>query len=82
MIAVVLVILMAIVTVFTMQNASVVSLSFLSWHFKSPLALVVLCSLLTGMLVGMLVVWWARMKRSSREKKAAMQRDTIIDKPQ
>jgi len=82
MIAVILTILMAIVTVFTMQNASVVSLSFLSWHFESPLALVVLFSLLIGMLVGMMMVWWARMKRSSREKKAAKQRDTIIDKAQ
>jgi putative membrane protein len=81
MIAAVLVVLMAIVTLFTVQNAAVVSISFLSWHFESPLALVVLCSLLIGVLVGMTVVWWSRMRRSSREKKATkQQRETIIDK--
>jgi uncharacterized integral membrane protein len=82
MIAAILVILMAIITLFTVQNASVVSLSFLSWHFEAPLALVVLFSFLLGILVGMMIVWWARMKRSSRERKAAKQRDTIIEKPQ
>jgi uncharacterized integral membrane protein len=81
MVVVLVLILIAVVAVFSVQNASLVSLTFLAWHFESSLALVVLLSLLIGMLVGMVFLWWTRMRQSSIERKETKPKEPDIDKP-
>ena len=81
MLVILVLILIVVVAVFSVQNASIVSLTFLAWHFESSLALVVLLSLLIGMLAGSAFVWWARIRRLSREKKEAKPQEPNIDKP-
>ena len=64
---------LAIVVIFSVQNAAPVAISFLFWRFEASLVIVVFLSLLIGVLCGMVVMSWLRMRRSAREKKAAKQ---------
>jgi putative membrane protein len=81
MIIALVLILIVVVAVFSVQNASVVSLTFLAWHFETSLALVVLISLLIGMLAGMVFVWWTRIRRTSKEKKEKKPQEPGLEKP-
>jgi putative membrane protein len=69
MVTVLLVVLIAVAVIFSVQNASPVALSFLSWHFEASLAVVILLTLVTGMIIGMAILSWSRMRRSMRKKK-------------
>lgn len=71
------VITLCIVVLFSVQNAGPVAVSFLSWHFEASLAIVIALSVLGGMIVGMAILSWIRMRRSARKKKAAG-RETAI----
>jgi len=42
-------IIIAIVAVFSVQNATPVSISFLFWHFEASLAIVMLLAVISGM---------------------------------
>jgi len=64
------VITLTIVVIFSVQNAGPVAVSFLAWRFEASLAIVIALSLLGGMVVGMTVLSWIRLRRSSRKKKA------------
>jgi len=66
---VIVVIVIAGVAAFSIQNAAPVAISFLFWRFEASLAIVILLSFLTGMFVGMAVLSWARMQRSAGKKK-------------
>lgn len=61
--------LMLVVVVFTVQNASPVAISFLFWRFDASLAIVVFLCVLTGLLTGVIIMSWLRIRRSAREKK-------------
>jgi len=63
-----IVITLTIVVIFSVQNAVPVAVSFLSWHFEASLAIVIALSLLSGLIVGMAVLSWIRLRRSSRMK--------------
>ena len=52
-----LVILLIVVVVFAIQNAQLVSISFLGWSTSVNLALVVLLALCIGLVVGALWSW-------------------------
>jgi uncharacterized integral membrane protein len=65
----IVVIISILVAVFSAQNAATVAVSFLSWHFDASLAIVVLLSFLTGMIIGMALLSVIRLLRSSRKKK-------------
>jgi uncharacterized integral membrane protein len=65
----IVVIISILVAVFSAQNAAPVAVSFLSWHFDASLAIVVLLSFLTGMIIGMVLLSVIRLRRSSRKKK-------------
>ena len=69
MVAALAVILIAIVVIFSVQNASPVSLSFLFWHFEASLAIVILLTLVTGMIIGMATLSLSRLKRTRQKKK-------------
>lgn len=69
MVAILLVIVIAVAVIFSVQNASPVALSFLSWHFESSLAIVILLTLVVGMILGMAILSISRLRRSMRKKK-------------
>jgi uncharacterized integral membrane protein len=70
MITVVLVVIViAGVVVFSIQNATPAAISFLFWHFEASLAIIVLLSFLIGMFVGIAVLSWIRIRRAARKKK-------------
>jgi uncharacterized integral membrane protein len=75
MVTVILVVMViVIVAIFSVQNATPVSISFLSAHFDASLAVIVLLYFLAGMIAGMAVLSWTRMRRSARKKKESDQK--------
>ncbi len=72
MISIILVmIIVAVVAVFSVQNASPVAVSFLFWHFEASLVIVIFLALLSGLIIGVAVMSWSKMKRMVKEKKAS-----------
>jgi putative membrane protein len=69
MVAILLVILIAVAVIFSVQNASPVALSFLSWHFEASVAIVILLTLVVGMILGMAILSLLRLRRSMRKKR-------------
>ena len=67
---IVAVIALAVVVLFSVQNAGPVAVSFLVWHFEASLAVVIALSLLVGAITGMTVLSYVRLRRSIRKKKA------------
>jgi len=61
-------IIIAIVTVFSVQNAAPVIVSFLSWKFESSLAIVIFLSVLSGIIIGAVITSLSRMRRSKLQK--------------
>ncbi len=60
-------VLVAMVVAFSVQNASPVAVSFLLWKFEASLAIVVLLSVLAGLLVGIVIASVAGVRRRSRQ---------------
>ena len=70
MIALILVVIViVIVALFSVQNAVTVAISFLAWHFDASLAVIALLFFMSGMIAGMAVLSWNRMRRASRKEK-------------
>ena len=65
------VIMIALVAVFSVQNAMPIAVTFLSWHFEASLAVVILLSVLAGMVIGIIVVSAIWLRRASIKKKEA-----------
>jgi uncharacterized integral membrane protein len=53
---VLIIILLAIVTIFSVQNAAIVTISFIFWKFEASLAIVIFLSVLLGVIVGGIIV--------------------------
>ena len=51
-----IIILLAIVTIFSVQNAAIVTISFIFWKFEASLAIVIFLSVLLGVIVGGIIV--------------------------
>jgi uncharacterized integral membrane protein len=59
---------LAIVAIFSIQNALPVTVALLFWKFSASLAIVVFISLLIGAVIMLLLVlWWARYKKSAKK---------------
>jgi uncharacterized integral membrane protein len=71
LIVVFVLIIIAVVAVFSVQNAVPISVTFLSWHFDASLAVVILLSVLVGMVIGMIVVTAIWLQRASMKRKEA-----------
>ncbi len=65
------VVIIVVVAAFSAQNAAPVAVSFLMWRFEASLALVIVLSLLAGVVIGMAVLSWLRLRRSFRSRKKA-----------
>lgn len=63
-----LAVLLAVVTVFVLQNASPVVISFLFWRFEASLAVVIFLSVLSGCLIAAVIGFSRSIKRTFRGK--------------
>jgi uncharacterized integral membrane protein len=72
-----IIIIAAVVAVFSIQNAAPVFVTFLFWHFEASLAIIILLSVLTGFIIGMIVLLSIRFARSAR-KKEKQERDNKV----
>jgi uncharacterized integral membrane protein len=68
-IIILLVIVLALVAVFSMQNAAPVLVTFLFWKFEASLALVIFLSLLSGIIAGAIAVSLIRRKPPAQKIK-------------
>ncbi len=67
----IILIIIALVTVFSVQNAAPVEFKFLLWEFKASLAIVIFLSALTGLIAGVIITFLIRFK--SKKPSEAMQ---------
>ena len=61
------VLIIAVVTIFSVQNASPVAITLLFWHFQVSLAIIVFLSTLVGVIIGAIVFSVLRRKTSPAE---------------
>jgi len=61
------VLIIAVVTIFSVQNASPVAVTFLFWNFQASLAIVIFLSTLIGVIVGAIVFSVLRRKVSTKK---------------
>lgn len=61
-------ILILTVALFSVQNASPVTVSFLVWRFESSLAVILFLAVLIGAIIGALIVYTQRLMKSVRGK--------------
>lgn len=61
-----IIILLAIVTVFSVQNASPVAISFVFWRFEASLAIVIFLSVLLGVITGGIIVLSVRASKKKQ----------------
>lgn len=72
MITLILVIVIVVaVAAFSAQNAAPVAVSFLTWHFEASLALVIVLSLFSGVVIGIALLSMLRLRRSVRKRRKA-----------
>jgi uncharacterized integral membrane protein len=64
-----IVIILAIVALFSVQNASPVAISFLFWRFEASLAIVIFLTVLIGVIVGGILVYALRSKGDTETQK-------------
>jgi len=64
---IIVLIIIMVVTVFAVQNAIPVAISFLFWKFEASLAIVIFLSVLAGVVIGFIASWLFRMKLSKKK---------------
>ena len=78
---VIVIVVVAVMVIFSVQNAMPVAVAFLSWKFESSLAVIMLLSTVIGILIGVMAVSFWSLKRSMKNKKTAAQRPIEGSKP-
>lgn len=68
--------IITLVTIFSVQNAAPVAISFLFWKFEASLAIVIFISMIAGALVTGIIYYFIHMKRMF--KKEAKTKDKVI----
>lgn len=71
---IIVLVIIAVVTVFSVQNATPVAISFLFWKFEASLAIVIFLSVLAGVVIGFIAASLFRMK-SSKKKQNSIDRE-------
>ena len=59
----------ALVTIFSVQNASPVAVSFLFWRFEASLAIVIFLSVLSGILIAVFLLFSGKLRHSVIKQK-------------
>jgi len=62
------VIIILIVSIFSVQNASPVAISFLFWQFQASLAIIIFLCVLSGIIIGAALTMLFRIKRKRKTK--------------
>ena len=62
-----LLIIVAIVAIFSVQNAMPVAITFLFWKFEASLAIVIFLSVIAGMITGAIIVSLLKVKSSVKK---------------
>lgn len=65
---IVVLIIVAVVAVFSVQNAVPVVISFLFWKFEASLAIVLFLSVLAGVIIGISTASLLKMKQARKKK--------------
>ena len=60
--------IIAVVAVFSAQNALPVSIVFLFWKFQASLAIVIFLSVLTGVVIASIIFLWLRIRRARKAR--------------
>lgn len=66
-----IVVVISVVAIFSVQNATPVSIAFLFWRFDASLAIVLFLAVLGGGLTALVVVYSLRFKKNYKKKKHA-----------
>ena len=69
---IILLIVVAIVAVFSVQNAAPVTITFLFWRFEASLAIVLFLTVIAGIIAGILIVLLLKMKPSHKENREGL----------
>jgi uncharacterized integral membrane protein len=72
--AIIVLIIVAVVTVFSVQNAIPVAISFLFWKFEASLAIVLFLCVLSGVAIGVIGASLFK-KKLSRNKQTSIDRE-------
>ena len=70
-------IIVGVVTVFSVQNAAPVIVSFIAWQFSASLAVVVFISVVCGMCIMALIFGSMRVRKSVARRGAKDRKDTV-----
>ena len=62
------IIIILIVSIFSVQNASPVAISFLFWQFQASLAIIIFLCVLSGIIIGAVLTLLFRLKRKRKTK--------------
>jgi lipopolysaccharide assembly protein A len=57
------IIILSLVTIFSVQNSAPVAISFIFWKFEASLAIVIFLTLLIGIIIGGIIAFSFRMSR-------------------
>lgn len=71
---VLVIIIIAVVAAFSLQNAAPVAITFLFWRFEASLAVIVFLSALSGLAAGMLIMSLRKMSRIFSKRRGATQK--------
>ncbi len=63
MVLIILLILIALVVIFAVQNAIPVTVSFFNWKFDASLAIVIFLSVLAGIIISAIIAFSRRIRR-------------------
>jgi uncharacterized integral membrane protein len=66
-IIIILLIIVGIVAVFSVQNASPVAITFFFWKFEASLAIILFLTVIAGMIAGALIVTILKIKPSQKK---------------
>jgi uncharacterized integral membrane protein len=70
---VIVIVVVAVMVIFSLQNATPVAVAFLSWKFEASVAVIILLAALIGILIGMATASFWRLRRSIKGKKTNAQ---------
>jgi uncharacterized integral membrane protein len=69
---IIVILIIAFVTLFSVQNATPVAISLITWKFEASLAVVVFLSVLAGIFIGSIITSVMVAKRSRRKRLRAL----------
>jgi len=60
------ILIVAALVIFSVQNANPITISFVLWHFNASLAIVVFLALVTGVIIMAVVFLWMRLRKPKK----------------